>query len=116
MGSDRRSGLESAIILPLKVKLKKGVPHWNAFLYLVLAAGFEPATSSFGGKHSIQLSYASVSFVLRLFRNYRDVLDPDRLLWPFAVFGHAGDRHDVVHPFDHLSKNRIFIIECGLSL
>ncbi len=27
---------------------------------MVLAAGFEPATSSFGGKHSIHLSYASI--------------------------------------------------------
>lgn len=41
--------------------------HRNSFRHtemegaeMVLAAGFEPATSSFGGKHSIHLSYASV--------------------------------------------------------
>ncbi len=32
---------------------KKGVLDGTPFLILVLAAGFEPATSSFGGKHSI---------------------------------------------------------------
>ena len=41
--------------------------HSNPFSHIemegvkmVLAAGFEPATSSFGGKHSIHLSYASL--------------------------------------------------------
>ncbi len=58
---------------------------------MVLAAGFEPATSSFGGKHSIHLSYASVnsdqiiSFNL-ITRDDRNMLDADRFERAFTLF------------------------------
>jgi hypothetical protein len=50
----------------------------DALFYMVLAAGFEPATSSFGGKHSIQLSYASEFLALRLERDAFDLYGLNR--------------------------------------
>src|SRR5436190_10146350 len=41
-------------------RIKKAFHQGTPFLLMVLAAGFEPATPSFGGKYSIHLSYASL--------------------------------------------------------
>ena len=44
--------------------------------------------------------------------NDRDVLNADRLDRTLAFFWlDAGDRSDIVHPVDHLAKDRVFVIK-----
>ena len=92
-------------------------------LKLVLAAGFEPATSSFGGKHSIQLSYASIKSrnlnnnIKPLSRHNRNMLDPHWFYRTLTVARlNTGDGPDVIHSVNHLSKDRVFVIKRRFTL
>ena len=92
-------------------------------LKLVLAAGFEPATSSFGGKHSIQLSYASIKSrnlnnnIKPLSWHNRNMLDPNGIDRSFTVARlNTGDGPHIVHSVNDLSKYRVLVIKRRFTL